>query len=127
LFALIELHQLFIPRRDIDRWRPTAPTDGTVDGFSDLGTMTCIATDGLRAFYILPDGRTWLGHVQCFHWDVPIITMVPYVDEQGRRRFFKSVKDKGAPSALYRTTPKVRELKQRKVKKSKRKESLESL
>lgn len=110
ILSLIELHKLFIPRRDMDRWRPTVPTSGTIDGFFDLGDMLCIATDGLQAYFILPDGRPWLGHVQMFHWTEPVVSMVPYIDEHGQQRFFKSVKDQGAPAALYRKTPKPKKL-----------------
>lgn len=130
MISLIELHKLFIPRRDMDRWRPTVPTSGTIDGYFDLGDMLCIATDGLQAYFILPDGRPWLGHVQMFHWNEPVVSYVPYMDEHGNEKFFKSVKDQGAPSALYRKTPKpkkIREKVKRAHKKSKRQILLESL
>lgn len=102
LSALIAQHKLFISQRDFDRWRPTVPTSGTIDGFFDLGNMTCIATNGLQAWF-LREGNCppFLGHVQCFHWDVPVVRMVPYLKPTGETGFFKSVKDQGAPTALY--------------------------
>lgn len=129
LSALIEQHKLYISQRDIDRWRPTVPTSGTIDGFYDLGEMVCIATDGLQAYFLLPSGQPFIGHVQMFHWDVPVVSMVPYVDESGQVRFFKSVKDQGAPAALHRRTPKPKKIKSVKKapKKTKRQQLLESL
>jgi len=79
--------------------------------------MTCIATDGLQAQFVLDDGKTiWVGHVGNFHWDVPVISYVPYIDEHGEEKFFKSVKDQGAPSAFARRRPKERKPREKKKK-----------
>lgn len=127
LFRLIEQYKLYIPQRDLDRWRPTVPTLGTIDGFYDLGDMTCVATDGLQAYFVMADGRPWLGHVQMFHWAEPVVSMVPYYKD-GETKFFKSVKDQGAPAALHRKNPKPRPARVKKApKKSKRQMLLESL
>lgn len=107
---------IYISRKDQDKWRPTVPTSGTVDGFYHLGSMTCIATDGLQAWFLLDSGRAWIGHVMNFHWDVPIISFVPYIDEHGQEKFFKSVKDQGAPSAFARRKPKDRVPREKKEK-----------
>lgn len=121
LSALIQQHKLFIPQRDFDRWRPTIPTSGTVDGFFDLGNMLCVATDGLQAWFILEGRPPHLGHVQCFRWDVPVVRMVPFIKPTGETGFFKSVKDHGAPSALFGLTPKIKKLPLRKRAASKNK------
>lgn len=117
LSAVLARHpSIFIPRRDMDKWRPTVETTGSVDGFYHLGSMTCIATDGLQAWFILDDGSTWIGHVGNFHWDVPVVSFVPYIDEHGQERFFKSVKDQGAPSAFARRKQKERKPREKKMK-----------
>lgn len=106
LSELVRLHALSISNRDFDRWRPTVPTSGYIDGFFDLGNLTCVATDGLQAWFLREaDERPHVGHVQFFRWDVPVIKMVPYVKPTGEVGFFKSVKDQGAPSALYGMPP----------------------
>jgi hypothetical protein len=101
LVGLCNRHGLFIPQRDFDKWRPTVETTGEVDGFWHLGQLRCIATDGLQAWFLRVDGQPWIGHVGNFHWDEKVVSYVPYINEFGERRFFKSVKDRGAPSAFF--------------------------
>lgn len=133
LSVLVAKHSLFIPQRDFDRWRPTVETSGSIGGFFDLGNMTCIATDGLQAWFLLESNRPpFLGHVQHFHWDVPVVRMVPYVKANGEQGFFKSVKDCSAPSAMFGLPPKPRILKEKPARspmrrKSKLKIALETL
>lgn len=117
LSRLLSVHgDIYIPRKDQDKWRPTVPTSGTVDGFYHLGSLTCVATDGLQGWFIQDNGRAWLAHVEHFHWDVPVVSFVPYIDEHGQERFFKSVKDQGAPSAFARRTQKERKPREKKAK-----------
>lgn len=117
LSELVRLHALSISNRDFDRWRPTVPTSGYIDGFFDLGNLTCVATDGLQAWFTREsDERPHIGHVQFFRWDVPVIKMVPYMKPSGEVGFFKSVKDQGAPSALYGMPPRARPASERTAK-----------
>lgn len=110
LSALTAKHRLFIPQRDFARWRPTVPTSGTIDGFYDLGSLTCIATDGLQAWFLREgDLPPMIGHVHWFRWDVPVVRMVPYVKSTGEMGYFKSVKDCGTPSALFSKQAKPRQ------------------
>jgi|SRR5882724_11474660 len=117
LSAVLARHaDIYISRREMDKWRPTVKTTGSVDGFYHLGTMTCVATDGLQAWFVLDSGKAWIGHVGHFHWDVPVISFVPYIDEHGNEKFFKSVKDQGAPSAFARRKQKERKPREKKAK-----------
>lgn len=129
LFRLIAQYDLHINRRDLDRWRPTIPTQGTIDGFFDLGTMTCVATDGIQAWFLLIDQRPHIGHVQFFHWDNPVVTMVPYLKPSGEVGYFKSVKDQGAPGPLHKRPRehKPRPITKKKKVLSKRKQILDTL
>jgi hypothetical protein len=99
-------HGITIPASQIDKWRPTTPTDGVVNGFEHLGDLTCIMTDGMQAYYITVFNKPWLGHIANFRWYEEVVSYVPYLLPNGEQRFFKSVKDSGAPPALYRRTPK---------------------
>lgn len=107
---------LFIPQKDYDKWRPTVETSGTIAGLYHLGDLTCIATDGLQAFFVDTNGCIFTGHIQHFEWDVPVVSMVPYHKEDGTTGWFKSVKDHGAPAALFRKEPKPRVAKPKKPK-----------
>lgn len=128
LSLLVRDHSLFISHRDFDRWRPTVATSGMIDGFYDLGTLTCVATDGLQAWFLREAGeRPWFGHVQFFKWDVPVVRMVPYTRADGSQGMFKSVKEQGAPSALYGRTPKVRAHRETASKKKKEKTKRQQL
>lgn len=136
LSKLMEQHHLFIPARDYPKWRPTVPTAGVVDGFyreaSPFSVMTCIATDGILAYFLLADDSTWIGHVGHFRWNEEVVSMVPYL-KNGEVRYFKSVKDCGAPAALFKKTPPPRAESTKKAKpkkakaKTKRQQLLEEI
>lgn len=109
-------YSLYIPQRDYDKWRPTVETSGTIAGLWHLGDLRCIATDGLQAYFLRVDNSLFIGHVQHFEWDVPVVSMVPYRKEDGEIGWFKSVKDHGAPAALFRKEPKAKAAKPKKPK-----------
>lgn len=116
LSQLAGKYRLWIPQRDYDKWRPTVETTGTIAGLWHLGDLRCIATDGLQAHFVRVDGSIFTGHVQHFKWDVAVESMVPYTKEDGSIGWFKSIKDSGAPAALYRKTPQPRPAREAKPK-----------
>jgi hypothetical protein len=105
LIALVAKHGLWIGRKEFDKWRPTTPTAGEIDGFFEVfPTMTCIATDGVQAWFLLPNGDALIGHVKNFHWGG----------------------NSGAPGPLYRTS-KEKESKPKPKRKSVLQKALEML
>lgn len=126
MVKVMEQTKLTLHGRNQSKWRPTVPTEGLIEGLEHLGELTCVATDGLLGWFTNAVGETREYHVQFFKWTNPVISMVPYFDAATRQhKFFKSVKDQGAPGARYRMSPKVREVKERK--KSERQRRLDSL
>lgn len=117
--SLVELmlrHNITIPTREFDKWRPTVPTRGRIEGVAD--GLTCIMTNGLLGYFTRDEHEPLYGHVAHFMWDTPVVSMVPYYTEQGELKYFKVEKDQGAPSALHKLArldaPKVRKTPQRK-------------
>lgn len=53
-------------RVNIDSWRPTEPTTGTLPGVFDAENLTILATDGILAIYRRVDGTSFVGHAQRF-------------------------------------------------------------
>ena len=116
--ALVELmleHNITIPAKQFDKWRPTVRKTGRIDGVSN--GLTCIATDGLQGYFLRQDREPLIGHVHWFKWDEPDVSYVPYIDEHGQKKFFKQVTDHGAPGALFKRPRKEREDSESKVKK----------
>lgn len=102
LIRLMSEHGFTLPARQMPKWRPTVATRGTIPGIDR--DVICIATDGILGIFIDGTGQDLPpldGHVKHFSWTTPIETMVPYIDSEGRQRFFKQVRDSGAPSALH--------------------------
>jgi hypothetical protein len=114
-----EYGTIYIPWREYAKWRPTQPTSGLIDGLEHLGELTCLCTDGLQAWFERQNGDVFLGHVGNFRWSEPVISYVPYVDDHGRERFFKSIKDSGAPSTLYRLLARPKTPREKKARKKK--------
>lgn len=106
LVKLMLRYNITIPAREIDKWRPTVEKTGNIPGVSD--GLTCIATNGLLAYFTRPDREPLYGHVHWFHWDTPDISYIPFVNEHGELRYFKSIKDVGAPSAWAKPPPKAK-------------------
>lgn len=92
-------HRFTLPLREFEKWRPTIPTIGSIPGVAER-EMTCVATNGILGIFVQDGFAPLYGHVQHFRWLVPVITMVPYIKD-GQQRFFKQVKDHGAPSILH--------------------------
>lgn len=101
LVRLMREHRFTLPQRTWDKWRPCVPTKGVVVGVVDRDVV-CVATDGVLGMFVDERGEWPVldGHVQWFKWQTPIVTMVPYMKD-GKRRFFKQVKDSGAPATLF--------------------------
>lgn len=97
-------HNITIPAKQFDKWRPTEEKTGHIAGVAN--GLKIIMTDGLLGYFIRGDREPLYGHVQHFKWDEPNISFVPYIDEHGEQKFFKQVKDSGAPPALYKRTRK---------------------
>ena len=106
-------HNITIPTRDFDKWRPTTLTRGRIEGVAD--GLECIMTNGLLWYFLRDSAEPLYGHMAHFMWDTPVVSYIPYLTEQGEERYFKSEKDQGVPSAYYKRTPKP---KQPKVKKA---------
>lgn len=100
LVELMLQHNITLPARSFDKWRPTAEKTGRIDGVSD--GLTCIMTDGLLAYFIREGREPLYGHVAWFKWDDPETSYVPYQKEDGSTGFFKVVRDTGAPSPYFR-------------------------
>lgn len=113
LVELMLTHNITIPARDFDKWRPTVETTGQIEGVSD-GLM-CIMTNGLLGYFLRPDKDPLYGHMSHFMWDTPVVSFIPYLTEQGEERYFKQEKAQGVPSTYFRKEPKP---KQPKVKKA---------
>lgn len=105
LVALMLEHNITIPAKQYDKWRPTQEKTGYIDGVS--GGLTIIMTDGLQGYFLRPDREPLIGHVQHFHWDVPNVSYVPYFNEFGEKKFFKQETDSGAPPAYFKREPKL--------------------
>lgn len=106
--ALVELmlkHGITIPAREFDKWRPTVEKTGSIAGVAD-GLM-CIMTDGLLGYFLREDREPLYGHIQHFKWDIPDVSYIPYWNEQGEKKFFKQVRDQGAPPPLFKRPPKL--------------------
>jgi hypothetical protein len=107
LLEVMEKYGLTLPAREFATWRPTQPTDGRIEGIAD--GITCLATNGILGFFVSEWREPFIGHVQYFMWDTPVVSYVPFVNEHGEEKFFKSVKDHGAPAALHRREQRPRE------------------
>jgi hypothetical protein len=81
-----------------DQWRPPCLT-GQIEGIAD--GLTCIMTNGLLGYFLRHEGGTLYGHVTHFKWVTAVESMIPYYNEKGEKKYFKSIKDQGAPSALH--------------------------
>jgi hypothetical protein len=106
MVELMLRHNITIPTREFDKWRPTVETTGRIEGIAD-GLM-CIMTNGLLGYFLRHDGGTLYGHMAHFKWDTAVVSYIPYLTEQGEEKFFKSEKQSGVPSAFYKRTPKER-------------------
>ena len=53
-------------RINMDSWRPTEQSSGTLPGVFDNENLTILATDGILAIYRRVDGTAFVGHVQRF-------------------------------------------------------------
>lgn len=104
LVELMLTHNITIPARDFDKWRPTTLTRGRIEGVCD-GLM-CIMTNGLLGYFLRGDKDPLYGHMSHFMWDTPVVSYIPYLTEQGEQRYFKSEKDQGVPSTYFRKEPK---------------------
>jgi hypothetical protein len=114
LVELMRDYNITIPAKQFDKWRPTEVKTGRIDGVSD--GLTCIMTDGMLGYFLREDKLPLYGHVEWFKWDVPEVSYIPYIDEHGQERFFKQVKDQGAPSAWAKRETKPRAPRERKPK-----------
>lgn len=122
LVELMGIHNITLPAKQFDKWRPTEEKTGRIDGVSD--GLTCIMTDGLQGYFVREDREPLIGHVQWFKWDVPNVSYIPYYNEQGEKKFFKQETDSGAPPPYFKRPPKLanaqsREPRERKPKKPK--------
>jgi hypothetical protein len=113
MVALMLRHNITIPTREFDKWRPTVETTGRIEGVSD-GLM-CIMTNGLLGYFLRADKEPLYGHMAHFMWDTPVVSYIPYLTPEGEERYFKSEKDQGVPAAFYKRTPKERPPKVRKA------------
>jgi hypothetical protein len=104
LVELMLTHNITIPARDFDKWRPTTLTRGRIEGVAD--GLTCIMTNGLLGYFLRDEGEPLYGHMSHFMWDTPVVSYIPYLTEQGEERYFKSEKDQGVPSTYFRKEPK---------------------
>jgi hypothetical protein len=100
MVELMLQHNITIPAKQFDKWRPTVEKTGRISGVSD--GLTCIMTDGLQGYFIREEREPLIGHVEWFEWDEPDVSYIPYIDEHGQKKFFKQVKDKGAPGPYWK-------------------------
>lgn len=105
LVELMSEHNITIPAKQFDKWRPTEVKTGRIEGVSD--GLTCIMTDGLLGYFLREDKQPLYGHVEWFKWDIPEVSYIPYINEHGEERFFKQVKDQGCPSAYFKRPRKL--------------------
>lgn len=69
LGRLMDKHGLFIRQSELDDWRPTVEETGDIPGVRD--SVTIIATNGIVAYFLLPDDFDVLfGHIQKFTGEV---------------------------------------------------------
>jgi hypothetical protein len=130
MVKLMLAHNITIPARSFDKWRPTERTTGSIDGVSD--GLECIMTDGMLGYFLRGEREPLLGHVQHFIWDKAKITLVPYEDEDTGETQYTSVTTKrGAPPTLYKmanTDTDGKPLKTKKTKsKSKRQQIIDNM
>lgn len=120
---------IVIPQKSFDEWRACEVTAGYIRGLEHLGILDCLATDGLQGLFVNMIGEPMLGHVECFDWNEPVVSYVPYIKPSGEVGYFKSVKDHGAPGSLHKVPRNsIKEAPIRKKKeKSKRQKLLDSL
>lgn len=94
--ALVELmkeYKLFIRAADFGNWRPTVRTNGDIPGVT-AADVTIIATDGLLAFFLRPDGDILYGHIQHFTGEVKPLFSMP------KERVIKEKSDKPKRKSL---------------------------
>jgi hypothetical protein len=114
LVRLMLEYNITIPAKQFDKWRPTERKTGRIPGVSE--GLTCIMTDGLLGFFIREGKQPLYGHVGWFRWDEPDVSYVKYIDEHGEEKFFKQVKQEGAPSAYFKRPSRPREAREKKQK-----------
>lgn len=124
--ALVELmleHNITIPAKRFDNWRPTVRKTGRIEGIRD--GLTCLMTDGLLGYFLTHEGDAYYGHVTHFMWDEPDITRVPNPNfpHKSDKQFITIITDQGAPRPLNKrprvekpsngtTEPKVKKARQ---------------
>jgi hypothetical protein len=134
--AMVDLmltHNITIPARQFDKWRPTERTTGSIDGVSD--GLECIMTDGMLGYFLRGDREPLLGHVGHFIWDKAKITLVKYIDDlTGEEKYATVTAKRGAPPTLYSLSntstdnkPKVRKSKPKSEKAIKRQRLIDNM
>jgi hypothetical protein len=113
LVELMLQHNITIPGREIDQWRPTKETSGRIEGVID--GITCIMTNGLLGYFLRADRGPFWGHVTHFIWDTPVKTTVTIVDEDTDEEHKVEITTKKGAPPPWATMP--NEGKAKKVKK----------
>ena len=113
MVELMLRHNITIPTREFDKWRPTVETTGRIEGVAD-GLM-CIMTNGLLGYFLRAEGSPLYGHMAHFMWDTPVVSYIPYLTPEGEEKYFKQEKNQGVPGAFYKRTPKDKPPKVRKA------------
>jgi hypothetical protein len=68
LSAVMQEFNLYIKASDFPNWRPTIRNEGDIPGVAEA--VTIVATNGLLAYFIQPEGDALIGHIQKFSGDV---------------------------------------------------------
>lgn len=102
LCDLLDTYGVCLPQKHFDKWRPTQPTAGFINGLWHLGELMCVATDGILGLFVNSVDNAEQYHVTHFMWATDVMIEHPYRDAlTGREKVFVEVRGDGAPPPLF--------------------------